>query len=102
MKVFYDSEMFLLQNNGGVSRYFSEIISTFVVNQKLGIEPILTFNKSNNQYLQSMNDKNLIKISPVSIPYFSPISAKKMLLTYGGLKNLNSSLSGAIKVARAY
>ena len=101
MKVFYDSEMFLLQNNGGVSRYFSEIISTFVVNEKLGIEPILTFKKSNNQYLQSMNDKNLIKISPVSIPYFSPISAKKMLLTYGGLKNLNSSISGAIKVGSA-
>ena len=55
MKVFYDSEMFLLQNNGGVSRYFSEIISTFVVNEKLGIEPILTFKKSNNQSLRNLS-----------------------------------------------
>ena len=59
MEVFYDSEMFLLQNNGGVSRYFSEIFTAYLNNQKLGIEPVLTFSRSNNQYLKEMNDKKL-------------------------------------------
>jgi glycosyltransferase involved in cell wall biosynthesis len=101
MEVYYDSEMFLLQNNGGVSRYFSEIFSAYLNNEKLGIEPVLTFTKSNNQYLNDMNDKELIKISPIRVPYFSPVSAKKMLLTYGVLKTVNSSISSAIKLGKA-
>jgi len=101
MEVYYDSEMFLLQNNGGVSRYFSEIFSTYLNNQKLGIEPVLTFTRSNNQYLKDMSDKKLIKISPIRIPYYSPISAKKMLLTYGVLKTANSSVSSSVKIGNA-
>lgn len=101
MEVFYDSEMFLLQNKGGVSRYFSEIFTSYLNNQKLGIEPVLTFARSNNQYLKEMNDKNLIKISPIQVPYISPVSAKKMLLTYGLMKTANSSVSSAIKLGKA-
>ena len=101
MEVYYDSEMFLLQNNGGVSRYFSEILSTYLNNQKLGIEPVLTFTRSNNQYLKAMNDKKLIKMNPIHVPYFSPVTAKKMLLTYGALKTTNSSVSSAIKMGKA-
>jgi len=101
MEVYYDSEMFLLQNIGGVSRYFSEIFSAYLKNEILGIEPVLTFTKSNNQYLKDMNDKKLIKMSPIRVPYFSPVSAKKMLLTYGVLKTANSSVSSAIKLGKA-
>ena len=101
MEVYYDSEMFLLQNNGGVSRYFSEIFSTYLNNQKLGIEPVLTFTRSNNQYLKAMNDKKLIKMNPIHVPYFSPVTAKKMLLTYGAIKTTNSSVSSAIKMGKA-
>jgi len=101
MEVYYDSEMFLLQNNGGVSRYFSEILSAYLTNEKLGIKPVLTFTRSNNQYLKEMHDKELIKMSPIRVPYFSPVSAKKMLLTYGVLKTVNSSVSAAIKLGKA-
>ena len=101
MEVFYDSEIFLLQNNGGVSRYFSEIFTAYINNQKIGIKPVLTFSRSNNQYLKEMNDKKLIKMSPLQVPYISPVSAKKMLLTYGLLKTANSSVSSAIKLGKA-
>jgi glycosyltransferase involved in cell wall biosynthesis len=101
MEVYYDSEMFLLQNNGGVSRYFSEIISAYLSDQKIGIEPVLTFTRSDNQYLKEMNDKNLINIRSIRVPYYSPVSAKRMLLTYGVLKTANSTISSAIKVGQA-
>jgi len=100
MEVYYDSEMFLLQNNGGVSRYFSEIISAYLIDQKIGIEPVLTFTRSNNQYLEEMNNRNLIKMRSIRVPYCSPISAKRMLFTYGVIKTANSSVSSAIKVGQ--
>jgi glycosyltransferase involved in cell wall biosynthesis len=101
VKVFYDAEVFLLQNNGGVSRYFSEIFTSYLNNQEIGIEPVLTFTRSNNQYLKEMNDKKLIRMRPIQFPYLSPVSAKKMLLTYGLMKTANSSISSAIKLGKA-
>lgn len=101
MKVFYDSEIFLLQNNGGVSRYFSEIFSSYINDQKLGIEPEFTFTRSSNEYLKQLSDKKLIKMHPIRVPYISPVSAKKMLLTYGLLKSANASISSGIKIGKA-
>ena len=43
MKVVYDSEIFLLQKYGGVSRYFAQVISQFVIDKSLEIEAELAF-----------------------------------------------------------
>ena len=101
MKVYYDSEVFLLQKNGGVSRYFSKIISAYLSNPDIGIEPNYTFSKTNNQYLLNMNASSLAQFSPTSFRYFSPINAKKVLLTYGPIKTINSSISANIKCGSA-
>lgn len=101
MKIYYDSEVFLLQRNGGVSRYFSKIICAFLSNPEIEIEPNFTFSKTNNQYLLQMNTRSLTKFSPTSFPYFAPNNAKKVLLTYGLIKTMNSSISAKVKFGSA-
>jgi len=101
MKVYYDSEVFLLQKTGGVSRYFSKIICAYVSNPEIGIDPNFTFSKTNNQYLLQMNTHSLTKFSPTSFPYFPPNNAKKVLLTYGLIKTINSSISANVKIGSA-
>lgn len=97
MKVYYDSEVFLLQKTGGVSRYFSKIICAYLSSPDIGIEPNFTFSKTNNQYLLNMNTSPLAQFSPISFRYFSPNNAKKVLLTYGPIKIINSSISANVK-----
>ena len=101
MKVYYDSEVFLLQKTGGVSRYFSKIIRAYLSNPDIGIEPNFTFSKTNNQYLLNMNASSLTQFSPTSFSYFSPNNAKKVLLTYGPIKTINSSISANVKCGSA-
>ena len=101
MKVYYDSEVFLLQKTGGVSRYFSKIIRAYLSNPDIGIEPNFTFSKTNNQYLLNMNASSLAQFSPTSFSYFSPNNAKKVLLTYGPIKTINSSISANVKCGSA-
>lgn len=101
MKVYYDSEVFLLQKTGGVSRYFSKIIRAYLSNPDIGIEPNFTFSKTNNQYLLNMNASFLTQFSPTSFSYFSPNNAKKVLLTYGPIKTINSSISANVKCGSA-
>ena len=97
VKVFYDSEVFLLQKTGGVSRYFSKIIYAYLTNPEIGIEPNFTFSKTNNLHLLQMNESFLKKLSPISFPFCVPNNAKKALLTFGPIKVLNSSISANVK-----
>ena len=53
MKIFYDHEAFSIQEYGGVSRYFFEIISR--LKKYNNCQPILSKIYSNNKYLLSMN-----------------------------------------------
>lgn len=56
MKVVYDSEIFLLQKYGGISRYFAQVISQFVINKSLEIDAEFAFSRTNNRYLQEFNE----------------------------------------------
>lgn len=98
MKVLFDSEIFLLQKYGGVSRYFSEVISQFFSDKSLDIEPEFAFSRTNNRYLQALSDKSLLGLKTLVIPYLSPTSPKKMLLTYGLFKTINASVSSSSKI----
>ena len=93
MKVFFDSEIFLLQKSGGVSRYFTEVFEQLLEKPSLGIEPNLTFERTSNLHLKETLLKNSIPIKNIEIPYFSPISPKRAFISYGPLKFLNSSIS---------
>lgn len=53
MRVLYDAEIFLAQRRGGISRYFSELISAFSDDPLLGIQPGLGFSRSDNTHLRS-------------------------------------------------
>ncbi len=51
LRVLYDEQIFLLQEYGGISRYFTELIKAFESNPSLGIQPVLASNFVRNQYL---------------------------------------------------
>jgi glycosyltransferase involved in cell wall biosynthesis len=51
IRVMYDEQIFLLQEYGGISRYFTELIKTFHAHPELGVEPVVSFHAVRNQYL---------------------------------------------------
>lgn len=51
IRVIYDEQIFLLQEHGGISRYFAELIKAFDADPGLGIEPILAYNGVRSDYL---------------------------------------------------
>jgi len=53
IRVFYDSQIFLAQRRGGISRYFVELICQFHENPDLGITPVLNFESTPNLHLAS-------------------------------------------------
>jgi glycosyltransferase involved in cell wall biosynthesis len=97
MKVVYDSEIFLLQKYGGVSRYFAQVISQFIINKSLEIEVELAFSRTNNRYLQELSDGGGLNLKKLAMPYLTPSSPKKMLFTYGLFKTLNASFASGTK-----
>ena len=52
IKVVYDEQIFLLQEVGGISRYFVELANQFHLHPELGVEPILLVNRSRNKHLR--------------------------------------------------
>jgi glycosyltransferase involved in cell wall biosynthesis len=51
LSVAYDREIFLLQKIGGVSNFFSSLISRFSSDKSYGINPHFTFERTNNFHL---------------------------------------------------
>jgi glycosyltransferase involved in cell wall biosynthesis len=49
IKVAYDEQIFLLQNYGGISRYFTELIRQFQLSPELGIEPVILGRRGNSR-----------------------------------------------------
>ena len=47
----YDEQIFLLQEFGGISRYFTELIKIFDSNPSLGIEPVISSKAVRNNYI---------------------------------------------------
>ncbi len=60
MKILYDHQTFTLQNFGGISRYFSELINLFNAEDTCSVATTL----SNNAYLNTDNYPNLMSFFP--------------------------------------
>lgn len=54
IRVAYDSQIFLLQERGGISRYFAALIKEFKENPSLGIEPVVLRKRFPNKVLSEM------------------------------------------------
>jgi glycosyltransferase involved in cell wall biosynthesis len=93
VRIYFDSEIFLLQKIGGISKYFAEVINVFELERDLGIEPKLTFRKTRNLHLLENINQTSLDVVRSRISYLSPSSPKKALFTYGPIKFLNSTLS---------
>lgn len=91
MDITYDSEIFALQEHGGVSRLFSELIREFISNPALGIKPILSFLRTNNFYLNQLADEKLIEAMKPLGNYLVPNSPLRTLLTLGITHDLSLS-----------
>ena len=51
IRVLFDNQIFQLQRQGGISRYFTELIKTFNRDPELGIQPVLSQSKFWNKHL---------------------------------------------------
>lgn len=91
MDVVYDSEIFALQEHGGVSRLFSELIREFALNPEHDVKPILSFSRTNNSYLRQLANDNLIESMKPLGNYLVPNSPLRTLLTIGITHDLNLS-----------
>lgn len=83
MNIIFDSQIFQLQKFGGISRYFTELISSIkIVNPKIDIKIGAKFVR--NEYLVSLDELDVRK-SPSFIP-------KKILLKLDARKNYISDM----------
>ncbi len=63
IRILYDEQIFLLQEYGGISRYFTELIKAFEANSNLGVKPLLSSREVRNQYiLMETKTLNLQKV----------------------------------------
>lgn len=77
MRVYFDDQIFVLQKFGGISTYFIQLISHFIENPHLGIEPvfspkvrsILESGVDNSKYplIKFLYEMNLKKYQPTDI-----------------------------------
>jgi glycosyltransferase involved in cell wall biosynthesis len=58
LTVAYDEQIFLLQEVGGISRYFSELVNQFQTNPELGIHPVFVSTKSRNKHRFALTNSN--------------------------------------------
>jgi glycosyltransferase involved in cell wall biosynthesis len=70
MKVFFDSQIFNLQQYGGISLYFSKLIQQFILNPNLNVQPIVDFKRFKNQHLAQVapelceGNSSIVSINP--------------------------------------
>lgn len=88
-KVGFDREIFLHQRYGGVSRGFASIIREFRNDSNLGVLPTLTFNRTNNYYLE-----NLFPDLHPARSFLKATSGWSTLATYGPVRGLSSFWAG--------
>jgi glycosyltransferase involved in cell wall biosynthesis len=75
IRVLYDEQIFLLQRQGGVSKYFVELIRQFMDHPELGVEPILVTTKTRNKYLKDQLDSSLQVTTTLPQVFLSIMSA---------------------------
>ncbi|MFH1352772.1 MAG: glycosyltransferase family 1 protein [bacterium] len=103
MKVLFDHQIFEAQTAGGISRYFSELITHF--NRRGGITAIIPAMRSDNIYVQSNPAFNLIgRTESKKTSLFSTIynftrtrKAKREIKQQAMRENLNASIEALKK-----
>lgn len=93
MRVAFDSEIFLLQKIGGVSRYFASLIEEFTLDSSHQVQPILTFSRSNNLYIQDLRARGLVDVHNMRVPYLAPTSPLRSLLTWSPIHDIALTFS---------
>ena len=89
VNVSYDREIFLLQKFGGVSNFFSSLVSRFSRDNSYGVHPLFTFERTSNYHLS----ENFINF----IPQRGFLQAKggwSTLLTLGPIRECSSMWAG--------
>jgi glycosyltransferase involved in cell wall biosynthesis len=64
MKILFDHQAFAIQEYGGISRYFLELMDQFKVNKTLGVSFDVALQFSNNQFLKSYSFLKYRKFLP--------------------------------------
>jgi glycosyltransferase involved in cell wall biosynthesis len=91
INVHFDREIFNLQKFGGVSKSFSSIISVFIRDVELGVEPHLTFSRSSNYHL----NQAIQELLP-GRGFLNATSGLSTLLTLGPVRELSSHFAGGV------
>jgi glycosyltransferase involved in cell wall biosynthesis len=81
-----------MQKFGGVGKSFAELIRNFHDDSTLGVEPFLTFKRSDNIYLQELSYLNLKKQKR----FFEATGGLSTLLTLGPVRSVSSLWAGGI------
>ena len=90
--VAFDREIFLMQNYGGISNYFSRIIKNLQLNNQLRISPILTFERTSNYHLiENVENSSILKPARKYIKSKGGISTG---LTYGPVHSFSARWAG--------
>lgn len=94
IRVLFDREIFVRQNFGGISRYFSELFRQFRTTESLLIDPLLGFSRSSNAHLQETLKDLSFEMRPLrpslrGLPRLmnGPGFIKDTLLTYRAGRN---------------
>ena len=87
INVGFDSEIFLVQKYGGVSRGFSSLLSEFSIYDEFQVQPVPTFTRTNNYYLINQNQN--FKFMPQR-HFYQARSGWSTLFTYGLIREISS------------
>ena len=68
MEVTYDSQTFLRQRVGGISKYFADLIQAFDAHPELGVHPEVNFAATNNLHLEQSLEHRGIVTPPSWVP----------------------------------
>lgn len=76
LKVQFDNQIFQMQTRGGISRYFTELIRTFLSNPELGVVPILRIRFTTNHHLvEAFPQLKLVLVRNPILCFFLKIQA---------------------------
>jgi glycosyltransferase involved in cell wall biosynthesis len=89
INVSYDREIFLLQKYGGVSKYFSNLISKFSSDSSFGINARITFDRTDNYHL-----KKVISTLKPQRKFLQANSGWSTLATLGPIREYSSYWAG--------
>lgn len=68
MLIHFDSQTFLRQKSGGVSRLFSDLINQFDLNDELDVQTEIDFRRSHNEYAVKMLSAHGVRLASKNFP----------------------------------